>query len=96
MQVAEDAAAVRVDRERLRQMLEAAGLRVEADAFGLVQQTFGDWTRRAGVPQSEADALRASFLGAPPEARAAFRIRVEGDGTLRFAWNEIVILGIKP
>ena len=80
---------------RLRQMLEAAGLRVEADALGLVQQTFGDWARRAGVPQPDADALRASFLGAPPEARAAFRIRVEADGTLHFAWNEIVILGVK-
>jgi ubiquinone/menaquinone biosynthesis C-methylase UbiE len=80
---------------RLRQMLEASGLRVEADALGLVAQTFGDWTRRAGVPQPEADALRASFLGASPEARAAFRVLLEADGTLHFAWNEIVILGIK-
>ena len=80
---------------RLRQMLETAGLRIEADASGLVQQTFRDWTQRAGVPQPEADALRAGFLGASPEARAAFRIRLEDDGTLHFAWDEIVILGIK-
>ena len=80
---------------RLRQMLEAAGLRVETDTLGLVQQTFGDWVRRAGVPQPEADALRASFLSASSEVRAAFRIRLEADGTLHFAWNEVVILGVK-
>jgi len=79
----------------LRQMLEAAGLRVETDTLGLVQQTFADWARRAGVPQPEADALRASFLTASPEVRAAFRIRLEADGTLHFAWNEVVILGVK-
>jgi ubiquinone/menaquinone biosynthesis C-methylase UbiE len=80
---------------RLRQMLEAAGLRVEGSAMALVPQEFGDWARRGGVPQGEADALRASFLGASPEARTAFRIRLEPDGTLHFAWDEIVILGIK-
>ena len=53
-----------------------------------------DWVRRSGVPPDDAAALRTSFLQAPAEARAAFRIQAK-DGDVRFAWDEIILLGIK-
>jgi hypothetical protein len=41
--------------------------------------------------------LRASFLGAGPDARSAFRIEpVTETEDIRFAWPEIIILGVKP
>src|SRR5262249_60775963 len=80
---------------RLRQMLQAAGLRVEADALGLVQQTFGDWAQRAGVPQPEAGALRDRFLGASPGARPASRSRLEEHAPLRLPWNATEIVAIR-
>jgi ubiquinone/menaquinone biosynthesis C-methylase UbiE len=81
---------------RLRQMLEASGLCVERGTMTFVPLEFNDWVKRGGVSRDEAHALRASLLDASAEARAAFRIRREPDGTLRFAWPEIVVLGIKP
>jgi len=76
-------------------MLERAGLRVADTALTSVPLEFGDWTRRSGVPEAEAAALRESFVRASPDAAAAFGIRV-GEGDIHFSWDEIVILGIKP
>ncbi|HKV43918.1 MAG TPA: methyltransferase domain-containing protein [bacterium] len=79
---------------RLRAMLEQSGLGVRAATMIHVPQEFGDWVERSGIPMGEAAELRERMRGAPPEARAAFRIRVDGD-QLHFAWDEIVILAIK-
>lgn len=79
---------------RLRALMEGCGLAVEAATTSRIPQEFDDWIRRSGVPAQEAAALRASFLTAPEAARAAFRIEA-GDGELRFAWEEIILLGIK-
>ena len=75
-------------------LVDQSGLRVEAAVMTQVPLEFADWVRRSGVAAAEAAALRASLLGASADARSAFRIRLEGD-TLRFAWDEIVILGVK-
>jgi len=79
----------------LRAMMEQCGLRVKTVSLALIPQLFDDWVRRSGVSAAETAALRASFLGASPEARAAFQVRLENDD-LHFAWPEIVILGIRP
>jgi ubiquinone/menaquinone biosynthesis C-methylase UbiE len=79
---------------RLRNLLEACGLAVEASIPAEVPLGFNDWVRRSGVPPGEAAALRAALLGAPPEARSAFRIEL-ADGDVRFAWPEVVILAVK-
>jgi ubiquinone/menaquinone biosynthesis C-methylase UbiE len=79
---------------RLRAMLEACGLKVDAATLTYVPLVFSDWARRGGVSDSTGASLRASLLGASPEARSAFRIEsVTGD--VHFAWPEIVILGVK-
>jgi len=75
-------------------LLERTGLRVDATVMAHVTLEFGEWVRRSGVPEPEATALRASFLEASGDARAAFQIRLEGD-RLTFAWDEVVILGVK-
>ena len=75
-------------------LLDQSGLRVDASVMAEVPLEFADWVRRSGVAAAEAAALRASLLGAAADARSAFRIRLDGD-TLRFAWDEIVILGVK-
>jgi len=80
---------------RLRAMFVAQGLRVDAAVMTHVQLGFDDWVRRAGVPVEVAETLRAEFLGAPPEAAAAFRIRREA-ADIQFGWDELVILGTKP
>jgi ubiquinone/menaquinone biosynthesis C-methylase UbiE len=80
---------------RLRAMLHDSGLTVQAVIAAHVPQAFSDWVRRGGVLPSTVAALRASFLGAPAEARAAFRIET-ANGDIHFAWPEIIILGIKP
>jgi hypothetical protein len=78
-------------------MLEECGLRVDAAVPAHVPQVFSDWVRRGGVAESNAASLRASFLGADPDARSAFRIEpVAETEDIRFAWPEIVILGVKP
>ena len=79
---------------RLRALLEAGGLTVEAATATSIPLEFNDWVRRSGVPPDDAAALRTSFLQAPAEARAAFRIQAK-DGDVRFAWDEIILLGIK-
>ena len=79
---------------RLRALLEAGGLTVEAATPTHIPLEFNDWVRRSGVPPDDAAALRTSFLQAPAEARAAFRIQAK-DGDVRFAWDEIILLGIK-
>jgi ubiquinone/menaquinone biosynthesis C-methylase UbiE len=80
---------------RLRAMLEECGLRVDAAVPTYVPQVFSDWVRRAGVAESTAASLRASFLGAGPDARSAFRIEPVTED-IHFVWPEIVILGVKP
>ncbi len=79
---------------RLHKMLEDSGLRVEETSHTRVPQEFDDWVLRAGVPAPEVKALRRDFTQASPAAREAFRIEVEGS-TVRFAWDEIVMLGVK-
>jgi hypothetical protein len=79
---------------RLRALLEASGLAVEAEATSLVQQAFDDWVQRGGVAPDDAAALRTSFLQASAEACEAFRIEMK-DGDVHFAWDEIILLGIK-
>lgn len=78
----------------LAAMFERAGLRVEATAMTAVPLAFGEWVRRAGVPEAAADALRRDFLRATPEAAAAFQI-VREEHDVRFAWPEVVITGTK-
>ena len=79
---------------RLRALLEAGGLTVEAATATHIPLEFDDWVKRSGVSTDDAAALRTSFLHAPPEARAAFRIETR-NGDLRFAWDEIIFLGVK-
>ena len=80
---------------RLRALLEAGGLTVEAATETSIPLEFNDWVRRSGVSADDAAALRTSFLHAPAEACTAFRIE-SGDGNVRFAWDEIILLGVKP
>jgi len=79
---------------RLRAMLEECGLVVDAATLTHGPLVFGDWVRRGGIPESNAASLRASFRGAAPDARSAFRIESSA-GDVHFAWPEIVILGMK-
>jgi ubiquinone/menaquinone biosynthesis C-methylase UbiE len=79
---------------RLRALLEASGLAVEAAAMSQVPQEFDDWTRRGGVAPDDAAALRTRFIQAPADARAAFRIEMK-DGDVHFVWDEIILLAIK-
>ena len=79
---------------RLRTMLEACGLIVEAATMALVPQTFSDWVRRSGTPDSAVAGLRASFVQAAPDVRAAFRITAHS-GDIHFAWDEVIMLGVK-
>jgi ubiquinone/menaquinone biosynthesis C-methylase UbiE len=79
---------------RLRALLEASGLAVEATAMSKVPQEFDDWARRGGVAPGDAAALRTIFLEAPADARDAFRIKLK-DGDVHFAWDETILLGIK-
>ena len=76
---------------RLRVLFREQGLRVDAAVMTQVPLEFDDWVRRAGVPSDEAAALRIEFLGAPPDARAAFRIRRDS-ADVHFAWDELVLL----
>ncbi len=80
---------------RLRALFEDRGLRIDAAVMTHVPLTFNDWVRRAGVPTETAEALRAEFLAAAPEAAAAFQIRPDGTD-VQFAWDELVLLGAKP
>jgi hypothetical protein len=73
-------------------MLERCGLAVDAATMTCVPLVFSEWVRRSGISPADAAALRASFLGASPEARAAFQIE-QVDGDVCFAWPELVILG---
>ena len=79
---------------RLRAMLEDSGLRMGAESLTRVPLEFGDWVRRSGIPLADAEALRESFLRAAPDAYSAFRISPQGD-ELHFAWDGIVLLGVK-
>jgi ubiquinone/menaquinone biosynthesis C-methylase UbiE len=80
---------------QLVDMLEDAGLRVAETAMSHVPLEFEDWVRRGGVAEPDAAALRESILGASPQAARAFRVESSGD-ELRFTWDEIILLGIKP
>lgn len=79
----------------LAAMLEESGVRVVETVMTRVPLEFDDWVRRSGAPERDAMALREQFLRAAPEAVRAFHIVAE-DRDVRFAWDEIVILGIKP
>src|SRR5262249_1970579 len=79
---------------RLRAMLEACGLSVDAATMTQVPQEFRDWARRGGVSDEDTAMLRTSFLTAPPAAQTAFRIE-NNDRGLRFAWPGIVVRAIK-
>lgn len=79
---------------RLKTLFEECGLSVDAAHNTVVPLQFTDWVRRAGVPAADVEDLRRSFAEASPAARAAFRIHAEG-GDVRFAWDEIVILGTR-
>lgn len=79
---------------RLRAMMGQSGLTVEAATLTTVPQEFDSWTRRAGVLVEQTAALRAGFLDAGSDARAAFQIE-EGGGSLRFVWPAVVILAVK-
>lgn len=80
---------------RLRKMLEDIGLEIQAVARSEVPQVFDDWARRSGTAPAEVEALRRDFLAASPDARAAFRIHVQG-AQVRFSWDEVIIRGVKP
>src|SRR5437879_10011128 len=77
---------------RLRALLEAGGLTVEAATATSIPLEFDDWVKRSGGSTDDAAALRTSFLHAQPAAREAFRIETE-NGDLRFAWDEFMFLG---
>lgn len=78
----------------LANLMERCGLRIEAIHRTTIKLEFDDWTRRSGMPAAAAAALREEFRSAPPEARRTFRIRERG-GRLFFAWNEVVLHGVK-
>ncbi len=79
---------------RIKTMLEESGLRVDDAVLTAVPQEFGEWVKRSGVPASGAAVLRERLLGASPDAVTAFRIARRGND-IHFAWDEIVIVGIK-
>lgn len=79
---------------RLHKMLEDSGLRVKETRRTRIPLEFDDWVRLAGVPAPEVKTLRRDFMQASPAAREAFRIQVKGSAVL-FAWDEIVMLGVK-
>jgi ubiquinone/menaquinone biosynthesis C-methylase UbiE len=79
---------------RLGALFEAAGLTVKAVETTAIPQRFGEWARRGGMSGTDTATLRAEFVNASPEARAAFQIQTEDDD-LAFAWGEAVVLGIK-
>jgi ubiquinone/menaquinone biosynthesis C-methylase UbiE len=80
---------------RLAEMLEESGVRVADAVMARIPLEFNDWVRRSGVPEHDAAVLRECLLRADPEAASTFGIAAQ-DGDVRFAWDEIVILGIKP
>jgi len=79
---------------RLKEMLEASGLRIDAVTMSQVPQVFSDWVGRSGMAPADAEELRGDFLAASTGARAAFRIRAEGP-QVRFSWDDVVIRGVK-
>lgn len=80
--------------QQLVRLMERRGLHVDAVRMTAVKLEFDDWVQRSGLPPAQAAALRADFLSAPPRVRQAFRIRRRGDA-LHFAWDEIVVRGVK-
>lgn len=80
---------------RLQEMLVDSGLEIQAVARSEVPQAFDDWARRSGTPPADAEALRRDFLAASADARAAFRIHVQGT-RVRFSWAEVIIRSVKP
>lgn len=83
-----------VPPSRLRGMFEAAGLAVDALETTVIPQHFSEWSRRGGMNERDAAALRVEFANAAPAVRAAFQIESE-DGDLAFSWGEAVVLGVK-
>jgi ubiquinone/menaquinone biosynthesis C-methylase UbiE len=79
---------------RLRALFEAAGLSVGAVERTAIPQHFSEWSRRGGMSEADAAALRKEFAGAGPAARAEFQIKA-GDDDLAFSWGEAIVLGVK-
>ncbi len=79
---------------RIKTMLEESGLHVQDAVLTAVPQEFGEWVKRSGVPASATAVLRESLLGASPEVVTTFRIARRGND-IHFAWDEIVVVGIK-
>ena len=75
---------------------QRAGLRVGVMAPSRVDLEYPDWTRRAGMDDSEAEKLGDALRNAPPSAKSAFGIDPRGDGTINFYWPVVTIKALKP
>ena len=77
---------------RWRDLLEGAGLTVEAEAIFPKTHPFADWLARARVPDERRAALAAAFRDAPPAARARFAIIIGADGGVASYTDEKILL----
>ena len=80
----------------VRHLFENQGFTVEAISVqNRANMTFSDWVVRSGTPAVEIQELRLTFEQPSPEARQAFRIRVDGD-EIYFGWDVVQLIGLKP
>ena len=78
-----------------RGSVEDAGFRIVNEAASEVSLQFPDWAERAGVEGTGMEALRGKLLGAPADAMSAFGIEPQGDGSIDFHWDVLVLTAAK-
>ena len=78
-----------------RAALGSAGFRIVNEAFSEVSLQFPDWAERAGMEGDAMEALRGELLGAPGDAKGAFGIEPQRDGSIDFHWDVLALVATK-
>jgi hypothetical protein len=78
-----------------RAAVEETGLIVTDSAMSYVYLQYPDWAERAGMSGSEMESIKRDMLDAPTDAKAAFEIEEQDDGTIDFRWDVVVIRAVK-
>ena len=81
-----------------RGLLETAGYRLEEMEFtgGGITIPLGAWLRKAGCEGERADAVRARFRDAPPEAVQLYGIAADENGETVFTWRRVLLHALRP
>ena len=78
-----------------RTTLALAGFRIVREARSEVSLQFPDWAERAGLQPSAMGSLRGKLLGAPADAKRAFGIEPQADGSIDFHWDVLALVAAK-